>query len=153
MFATFFHELKQAGLPVTLREYLTLMEAMEKDLSTLSPQLTLDTFASGLLDGSVMPALPVLRDDRVVGIVGLAQIRAVPARDWPSTRTEDVMVAEPVMPTAAPDDRLTDALESLRVSHLDGLAVLDGGILRGVLTRRSIGALLHARAEARGQAL
>ena len=30
MFATFFHELKQAGLPVTLREYLTLMEAMER---------------------------------------------------------------------------------------------------------------------------
>src|SRR5579863_10391872 len=33
MFATFFHELKGAGLPVTLREYLTLMEAMEKDLA------------------------------------------------------------------------------------------------------------------------
>ncbi|HEV2626413.1 MAG TPA: VWA domain-containing protein, partial [Xanthobacteraceae bacterium] len=33
MFATFFHELKQAGLPVTLREYLTLMEAMEADLA------------------------------------------------------------------------------------------------------------------------
>src|ERR671927_318303 len=32
MFATFFHELKQAGVPVTLREYLTLMEAMEADL-------------------------------------------------------------------------------------------------------------------------
>src|SRR6201987_1390276 len=33
MFTTFFHELKQAGLPVTLREYLTLMEAMERDLA------------------------------------------------------------------------------------------------------------------------
>src|SRR6201994_662119 len=33
MFASFFHELKAAGLPVTLREYLTLMEAMEKDLA------------------------------------------------------------------------------------------------------------------------
>jgi uncharacterized protein with von Willebrand factor type A (vWA) domain len=33
MFAIFFHELKQAGLPVTLREYLTLMEAMERDLA------------------------------------------------------------------------------------------------------------------------
>src|ERR1700677_3667317 len=33
MFATFFHELKQAGLPVTLREYLTLMEAMERDIA------------------------------------------------------------------------------------------------------------------------
>jgi uncharacterized protein with von Willebrand factor type A (vWA) domain len=34
MFTGFFHELKQAGVPVTLREYLTLMEAMEKDLAS-----------------------------------------------------------------------------------------------------------------------
>jgi len=33
MFVTFFSELKSAGVPVTLREYLTLMEAMEKDLA------------------------------------------------------------------------------------------------------------------------
>src|ERR1700738_2451131 len=33
MFVAFFHELKAAGVPVTLREYLTLMEAMEKDLA------------------------------------------------------------------------------------------------------------------------
>ena len=33
MFVTFFHELKAAGIPVTLREYLTLMEAMDKALA------------------------------------------------------------------------------------------------------------------------
>jgi uncharacterized protein with von Willebrand factor type A (vWA) domain len=33
MFVAFFHELKIAGVPVTLREYLTLLEAMEKDLA------------------------------------------------------------------------------------------------------------------------
>ena len=33
MFVTFFHELKSAGLPVTLREYLTLLEAVEMDLA------------------------------------------------------------------------------------------------------------------------
>ncbi len=33
MFTQFFHELKNAGLPVSLREYLTLMEAMEADLA------------------------------------------------------------------------------------------------------------------------
>ena len=33
MFTKFFHELKSAGLPVSLREYLTLMEAMEGDLA------------------------------------------------------------------------------------------------------------------------
>jgi hypothetical protein len=39
MFATFFHELKQAGLPVTLREYLTLMEAMEKDIADAASRI------------------------------------------------------------------------------------------------------------------
>src|SRR3954462_15626650 len=33
MFVSFFHELKSAGVPVTLREYLTLMEAMQGDLA------------------------------------------------------------------------------------------------------------------------
>jgi CBS domain-containing protein len=132
---------------------MSVGEAMEKSLETISPQLTLDTFAPGVLDGSVTPALPVVHDDVLVGIVGLAQVRAVAPRNWPSTRTEDVMIGKQQMPTARPDDRLTDALEQLRQSHLDGLPVLDGETLRGVLTRRSIAALLHARAEARGQAL
>jgi len=34
MFTKFFHELKSAGVPVSLREYLTLMEAMEADLAS-----------------------------------------------------------------------------------------------------------------------
>src|SRR6516165_6533922 len=33
MFATFFHELKAAKVPVTLKEYLTLLEALEADLA------------------------------------------------------------------------------------------------------------------------
>src|SRR6202158_6229725 len=34
MFVTFFTELKTAGVPVTLREYLTLMQAMQADLAS-----------------------------------------------------------------------------------------------------------------------
>jgi len=34
MFVTFFTELKSVGVPVTLREYLTLMEAMNQDLAS-----------------------------------------------------------------------------------------------------------------------
>jgi CBS domain-containing protein len=131
---------------------MSVGEAMEKQVETLSPQLTLDTFAAGVLNGTVMPALPVVHDDVVVGIVGAAQVRAVAPRNWASTRTEDVMVGGDRLPTATVEDRLTDALERLRTSRLDGMPVLDGTTLRGVLTRRSIAALLHARAEARGDA-
>jgi Zn-dependent protease/predicted transcriptional regulator len=128
-------------------------EAMEAQLQTLSPQLTLDTFADGILDGSALPALPVLRDDTVIGIVGATQVRQVAQRNWASTRTEDVMVGGPDLPVTSPDESLTVALDRLRRSHLDGLPVLDGAALLGVLTRRSIAAVLHARAEAQGQAL
>jgi Zn-dependent protease len=128
-------------------------DAMEQQLETVTPQLTLDTFAASILDGTVGPALPVMHDDAVVGIVGAAQVRAVPKRNWPSTRTGDVMVDRQDVPIATPDEELTDALEQLRVSRLDGLPVLDGTILRGVVTRRSIAAMLHARADATGQVL
>jgi Zn-dependent protease/predicted transcriptional regulator len=132
---------------------MSVEEAMEKQLETISPQLTLDTFAASVLDGTVTPALPVVLGDLVVGIVGLTQLRAVAPRNWASTRTEDVMVGGDDLPTARGDERLTVALERLRKSRLDGLPVLDGTTLRGVLTRRSIAALLQARAETRGQAL
>jgi Zn-dependent protease/predicted transcriptional regulator len=132
---------------------LRVGEAMEEQLETITPQLTLDTFAPSILDGTVGPALPVVSDEAVVGIVGLAQIRRIPRRSWSSTRTADVMVGGAAMPTAGPEDRLTDALERLRRSHLDGLPVVEGTTLLGVLTRRSIAAILHARAEASGQAL
>src|SRR5262245_3334659 len=35
MFVTFFHELRQAGVPVSLKEYLTLMEAMGAGLASM----------------------------------------------------------------------------------------------------------------------
>ena len=35
MFTTFFHELKAAKVPVTLKEYLMLMEALKADLAEM----------------------------------------------------------------------------------------------------------------------
>jgi uncharacterized protein len=37
MFITFFHDLKKAGVPVTVREYLTLMEALDADFIERTP--------------------------------------------------------------------------------------------------------------------
>ena len=35
MFVTFFHALKRAGLPVSLKEYLTLLEGLEAGVTCL----------------------------------------------------------------------------------------------------------------------
>jgi Zn-dependent protease len=129
-------------------------EAMEPTLETISPQLTLDTFAGQVLDGTLGPALPVVRDEVLVGLVGALQLRGVPQREWPSTRTVDVMIdVADLPPPLGPDESLSDGLERLRASRLDGLPVLDNSGLRGVLTRRSIAVALRARADLRGVTL
>lgn len=128
-------------------------EAMEAHLETISPQLTLDTFAARVLDGTLGPALPVVRNELLVGMVGALQLRGVPEREWASTRTADVMVDVADLPLVGPEEALSEGLERLRVSHLDGLPVRDGATLRGVLTRRSIAITLRARADLRGVTL
>lgn len=128
-------------------------EALESELETISPQLTLDTFGTQVLDGTLGPAIAVLRNDDVVGIIGIGQLRSVPRRDWPSTRTAEVMVDLADLPVISADESLSEGLEALRTSHLDGLPVLDGSALRGVLTRRSIAVALRAKADLSGIAL
>ncbi len=80
MFVTFFHELKSAGVPVTLREYLTLMEAMEHDLASrrvedfyylsraalIKDERNLDKF--DLVFGHVFKGLDLLSDAVMVDI-------------------------------------------------------------------------------------
>ena len=128
-------------------------DAMEAELDTIAPGLTLDTFGPQVLDGTLGPALPVLRGDELIGIVGAGQLRGVPRRDWPSTRTAEVMIGMAELPTLDPDVSLTEGMERLRDSRLDGLPVLEGTDLRGVLTRRSIAVALRARADLRGVSL
>jgi Zn-dependent protease len=128
-------------------------EAMEEEVETISPQLTLDTFGPQVLDGTLGPALPVFRGGVLIGMVGAGQLRSIPRRDWPSTRTAEVMVGLAEVPSVGPDESLTEGLERLRESRLDGLPVLEGTDLRGVLTRRSIAVALRARADIRGLTL
>ena len=119
--------------------------AMERDLPAVSPQLTLDTFAAQYLASGEGTSLPVMRDDALLGLIGISQLRRIRRSSWPTMRAADVMVSPPALPTLAPEDELWGALERLRGTGLDGLPVLRGGVLLGVLTRRGIVRVIQAR--------
>ena len=65
---------------------------MDRDLPSVAPQLTLDTFAAQYLRGGETTSLPVVSDESLVGLIGVSQLRRVPRRSWPTTRAGDVMV-------------------------------------------------------------
>jgi|SRR5579883_1211986 uncharacterized protein with von Willebrand factor type A (vWA) domain len=114
MFATFFHALKEAGLPVTLREYLTLMEAMEKDLAGRR----LEDFYYLSRSALVKDERHFDRFDRVFGHVFKGLEFVAPAsgaeipREWLKKLTETHLTAEEKEQIKALGglDKLLDAL-------------------------------------------
>ena len=126
---------------------LRVENVMERGLPSVAPQLTLDTFAAQYLASGEGTSLPVMRGEALMGLIGLSQLRRVRRAAWPRMRAADVMVSPPALPTLHPDDELWGALERLRGTGLDGLPVLRGQELLGVLTRRGLVSAIKSRSQ------
>ena len=120
-------------------------EAMEPAPPTVHPGLTVDTFATQLLDGSSpVTAVPVVQGEAVVGLLGIGQVRRIRPSAWAATRVEDVMARPPRLTFLAPGEPLRTALERIQRAGLDGLPVLEDGKLAGVLTRGAVASFVQA---------
>ena len=128
-------------------------DVMEREVATVAPHLTVDTFADRILEEGAGSALPVLSNDEVVGLIGMGQLRRLGRRAWATTRAGDLMVSPPSLPLLGPDDSLWSALDRLRRSNLDGLPVVEGVRFLGVVSRRAILATIQSRAQLQGISL
>ncbi len=125
-------------------------EVMDRLVQQVPPGLTLDTFAARVLDGSVSPSLPVVRGPDLLGMIGVAQLRRIRPDRWPTTRAQDLMVVPPAMPVVDSQTPIRAVLDQLQRSGLDGLPVVDGGALLGIVTRRGVAEALRIRAMGHG---
>jgi acetoin utilization protein AcuB len=116
--------------------------------------------ARALLERYRINQLPVVVDDRLVGIVTDRDLRdafpAVPevsaalrSGDLGSTPVEDVMTRAVI--TVAPSDVLTEAAQRMRRERIGALPVVDNGHLVGILTRSDMLAAFIALAAGTGE--
>jgi Zn-dependent protease len=125
---------------------LHVRDAMATSAVTVHPALTLDTFASQLLnEESGATAVPVTEDDQVVGLIGVRQVNRIGRGKWADTRVGSVMVKPPRLSLLSPDDPLPAAVASIQRANVDGLPVLEDGTLVGMLTRPGIGKVVSER--------
>jgi Zn-dependent protease/CBS domain-containing protein len=125
-------------------------DVMEREVPSVSPHLTVDTFGDRLLESGEGSAMTVLRDEEILGVIGATQLRRLRRGAWPTTRAEDLMVSPPRLPFVDARDTLWSALDRLRRSGLDGLPVVDAGALLGIVTRQGIAETIQDRAKLRG---
>jgi Zn-dependent protease/predicted transcriptional regulator len=128
-------------------------EVMEKSAASVTPNLTIDTFADQLLGDPETTSLPVISGDALIGIIGASQLRRIARRKWSGLRAADVMTARPSLPLLGVADDLWSGLEALRRTGLDGLPVMAGSVLEGILTRRAVAMAIQARASKAGAAI
>ncbi|HYH91841.1 MAG TPA: site-2 protease family protein [Candidatus Saccharimonadales bacterium] len=135
-----------------LLEGLHVDDVMDRDVTSVAPGLTLDTFASQVLDGSSATTLPVVQGAELLGVVGATQVRRLRQNRWAETRAGDVMVGGDALPRMAPDTTLRAALDAFHRTGLDGLPVMEAGLLAGIVTRKAVAQAVSDRLQARGAA-
>ena len=122
-------------------------DALDSEPARIPPQLTLDVFAGEYLGDRLGAAALVERGQELLGMIGTAQIRRIPRRSWPHTRTEQAMVPLGSVPRTSGDAELWPALETLERSGLDALLIGTGEQVSALFTRRSVAQLISQRAE------
>lgn len=83
-------------------------------------------------------AYGVYRDDLLVGLLGIQDLRRVPSSQWGSVALERVMLPLERAPKLPPEASGMAALEVLLAEGVDQLAVVADGSLLGVLTRADL---------------
>lgn len=119
---------------------------MTKKLITVAPEDTLER-AAALLAGHRVHRLPVVREDRLVGIVSDSDIRNAavgpshPGGGSVGGKTVGEIMTREVI-TVNPWDTVEDALLILQKKRLGALPVVDGSRVIGIITKADVLAAL-----------
>ncbi len=137
----------------TLLRGLRVESATKSDVPRVAPNLTVDTFADRFEGQERLPSIPVVDDERALGVIGVRRLQRLGRRKFASTRAADVMATPPQTPFLAADGDLWAAVDQMNQLGQEGLAVVDGeGRLVGMLTRDSVGAVVREKSAERAQA-
>ncbi len=149
---------------VALRQHLagiTVADLMTPDgrLVSVPAELPVDRFVEDYLWRERFDTFPVQgAGSEFLGVVGLEQVRALPRKDWASTRIASIMRPAAEVPSVAPEEEAVRALELMVTSGEGRLPVVRwervGGrlTLAGLVTRRDILHLLRLRTDLSGPA-
>ncbi len=117
---------------------LRVRDVMTRTVVSVAPDRSLADVVDETFWRHHVSSFPVVAGGRVLGILGVQQVRHVPRERWAATPVREAML--PLTPplTVAPGDALADALEKLTQNGLGRAAVVEDGALAGYLSLRDV---------------
>jgi CBS domain-containing protein len=84
---------------------------------------------------------------RLVGLITLRDVGAIPRERWEQTTVRDAMRPLEELHIITPDTQIVDALKLMAGNDVNQLPVVANGTLQGILSRSHLMQLLQARSE------
>jgi CBS domain-containing protein len=124
-------------------------DAMRRDYTAILPDTTLEQLINQHILGNGKRSLVVKQDDRVVGLLTLHNVKAIPSSAWPITTAAQVMIPVAEMKWIRPDADLVDALGEMDRDGVNQLPVMTAEQIQGVLGRDDVINFLRTISEIR----
>ena len=120
-------------------------EIMWTDCTYIDPATPLAELFYNQIMRAGRRCFPVLSQGRVMGLVGVDQVRAVPSAAWASTRAGEIMVPAERAQPVAPETPLSAVLDAMLRDGASFIPVVKDGIFQGVVARDGVREFLRAK--------
>jgi Zn-dependent protease/CBS domain-containing protein len=133
---------KQVNLRMALSG-TSVRDVMVRAVVTMSPQVSLQTAVDEFFVAYGYGGFPVMEDERLIGLVAVEDVQAIPQGMWAWRTVRDVM--RPVTPDSfiSPDASMMQAMERMVRTGFDRLVVIDADRPVGLVTRSAVAQFLQ----------
>jgi Zn-dependent protease/predicted transcriptional regulator len=130
---------------------LCASDVMNNEVPTINRNTTLEEYSAEVLRTGRRSHL-VVTEDRLVGMMNVQALNAVPRDEWADNSIQAVMIPRERISWAAPEEPLLRLLERLLAADINQMPVVtvegeDGAHVVGMVTRDSILRVMQTRAE------
>ncbi len=137
---------RQVALQDTLQGH-TVGEVMTRDCPETPPDLTIERLVNEYILASGRRCFPVTTNGRILGLVTLHNVRAVPRLDWPRKTVEEVMTPLNALKSVSPGDDLSAVLGILTDEDINQVIVVENGAIVGDIGRDNLLSFIKLRGE------
>lgn len=124
-----------------------VFQAMNRQYTAVSPDITLRDLADRHILGSGLRSFIVTQNEHVVGLSTLHQVKEVPQDQWRTTTVSRIMIPTERMRRIQPEADLITAIEQMDRDGVNQLPVMTGQRILGMLSRGDIIAYLRTLQE------
>lgn len=118
-------------------------DIMTKEVLTVDPAYTVQHVVDDYFFRHHFTSFPVMSASKLVGLLTLNDVKAIPREDWDKTTIKDIMDPISTEAVLGVKDTVMEALSKMIHLGVGRLAVIEGGKLVGIISRRDIMKLME----------